>query len=110
MLQKGERMKEKHEIYMDFMRAKEAARELDEIADQMNQVANHKLSAAMDETASTWKCDAERIFGEKTERLRSNVNHNIQTVKNLAERIRSDAKRMYEAELRAYEIASKRNI
>lgn len=108
MLQKGETMKEKYEIYMDFKRAKEAANELDEIADQMNQVANRKLTAAMDETASAWECDAERIFGEKTEQIRANVNHNIQTAKNLADRIRSDARRMYEAELKAYEIASKR--
>ena len=108
-LQKGETMREKHEIYMDFKRAKEAARELDEIADQMDQVANRKLTSAMDEVASVWECDEEHIFSEKTEQLRVNVNHNIQVVKKLADQIRSDARRIYEAELRACEIASRRS-
>ena len=107
-LQKGETMREKHEIYMDFKRAKEAARELDEIADQMDQVANRKLTSAMDEVASVWECDEEHIFSEKTEQLRVHVNH-IQVVKKLADQIRSDARRIYEAELRACEIASRRS-
>ena len=55
-------MKEKEEIYMDFKRAKEAAKELDEIVDQMSQVANYKLNSTMNELSASWDADEKRKF------------------------------------------------
>ncbi len=103
-------MKEKEEIYMDFKRAKEAAKELDEIVDQMSQVANYKLNSTMNELSASWDADEKRKFQEKEEAIKNSMNHNIQQMKTLANKIKNNARRIYEAELRAYEIMSKKEI
>jgi len=108
-LREGGSMKEKDEIYMDFKRAKQAADQLDAIAADLAGTSKQKLSSTMGNLNVTWKDAAAADFNKKSEVLQSNISQAISAIKSIAESIRNDARRMYEAEMRAYEIASRRD-
>ena len=99
-------MKSKQKIIMDFKRAKEAAAKLDGVADELTRTADGELQPAMDEL-SAWECTASNTFRSKEEQLRSNIKQQVSALRTLADNIRSDAYRIYQAEMRAYELASR---
>ena len=100
-------MKSKQKIIMDFKRAKEAAAKLDGVADDLTRTADGELQPAMDELSAAWECTASNTFRSKEEQLRSNIKQQVSALRTLADNIRSDAYRIYQAEMRAYELASR---
>lgn len=101
-------MKSKNEIYIDFKRARKAVNELEEVANLLSKIANTELNKTKNQLSTSWKCTGADVFQTKEERLQAMISASERTVRSIAEQIKRDAERMYEAEKRAYEIASKR--
>lgn len=100
-------MKSKQKIYMDFKRAREAADRLDGVANDLVRTADAEMQAVMDNLSGVWKCTASNTFRSKEEQMKNNMKQSAATLKNLADKIRNDAYRIYQAEMRAYELASR---
>lgn len=101
-------MKDTNEIYMDFKRARQAAEELEKVAEHLHKISGAQLPYIMDQLSASWKCPEAETFQGKEERLRTLIIKSEASVRSAAAQIRRDAQRLYEAELRAFEIASTR--
>ena len=100
-------MKSKQKIYMDFRRAKEAAERLDGVAENLLRSADSEMQTVMDNLSAAWKCTASSAFRSKEEQMKTNIKQSATALRTLADKIRNDAYRIYQAEMRAYELASR---
>lgn len=101
-------MKGSSEIYMDFKRARQAAEELENLADLLRRISKADLQQIIQQLSATWICPEAEMFCKKEEQLRFRVEEIQAEMYSIAKQIRQDARRIYEAEMRAYEIASRR--
>lgn len=101
-------MKGANEIYMDFRRAGQAIEELEEVAEILHRMSDVQLRQTMGQLAASWKCPGADIFQKKGEYLREKIAKSEQSIYIISDQLRRDARKLYEAEKRAYEIASKR--
>lgn len=102
-------MSRESEIYMDFKRAKEAADQLDAIAANISKVSTGNLSTARNTLLASWECPSANAFQNKGQILQDNIMKTASTIRTIASGIRSEAKRLYEAEQKALAIASRRD-
>lgn len=101
-------MKTLDEIYIDFERSKKKASEIDEIAAEMERIANGELSESMRQLSNAWKGEASEAYQQKLCLMQEQIWRNAKEMKTTAESIRSIAKRTYNAEKRAYQLAIER--
>ncbi len=99
-------MKSSREIYIDYKRAREAAEELEEIAEKTEKLANGSLRNIGAELSSGWKCDAASVFLEKQEQTGAGIRQTAAGIRGIARDIRAEAYRYYMEEMRAIEILS----
>lgn len=101
-------MKSLTTIRMDFSNAKKQAAELEEIAANMKTLANGDLTDSLDTLSSAWKGDSATAYCGKGESLRAKILASARNLESIAATIRSVAKRTYDAELKAYQLAMAR--
>lgn len=102
-------MKSKNQIKMDFSKAYAEAERLDRIADKLKTLATKKMEQSMMNLSYAWTGANSRLFLQKESQLQKNVEETAKEIYRVASDIRTIARRVYEAEMRAYEIAARRS-
>ncbi len=101
-------MKSSSEIRFDFQNAMEQARRLDALADSLERRVAGKLDETAQSVHAAWKGSSANRYISKTQELRAQVRQSARTLRDIADDIRRIARRIYEAEMRALEIARRR--
>lgn len=101
-------MSTRQQIQIDFSAANSHAQLLDEIADQMKQLANQQMASTIQEMSMNWKGDSASAFFAKAEIVKSNIAETARSLHSIADNIRTNAKRAYDAEMAALNIAETR--
>lgn len=101
-------MKSSSEIRFDFQNAMGQAKKLDALADSMERRVVNKLDETSQSVHTAWKGDnASRYLG-KTRELQRQIRQTVSDLRTTAGAIRRVARQIYEAEMRALEIARNR--
>lgn len=102
-------MKSVNQIRMDFSKAYAEAERLDHIADKLKILASKKMEDSMISLSYAWTGENSRLFLQKESQLQRNIGETAKELYRVASDIRMIARRVYEAEMRAYEIAARRS-
>jgi len=102
-------MKTAWEIEFDFQQALAQARELDGVGSRLNELANRRLANLQQALPSYWEGDSARLFGQKEEELKAAIIKSGRSLHEEADKIRAIARRIYQAEMDALEIALRRD-
>ncbi len=102
-------MKSRSKIRMDFAKAKADADKIDRIASTMRNLSRRDLESSMNNLAAAWTGANSRLFLKKEEQLQRNMDQTVRELFDIAADIRRIARQVYEAEMRAYEIAIRRD-
>ena len=102
-------MKTAWQIEFDFGQARQQAGQLEEIAQRLTALANNRVRSAQEELPSYWTGRCADLFRNKQEELRSNLLSTARVLQEQAVTIRTIARRLYEAERAALEIAQRRD-
>ncbi len=105
---KEKEMKSKNQIRMDFSRAYAEAERLDRTAEKLKTLAAKKMEQSMMSLSYAWTGANARQFLQKESQLQKNIEGTARELYQVAADIRMIARRVYEAEMRAYEIAARR--
>lgn len=101
-------MKSSSEIRFDFQNAMEQAKKLDALADNIERRVVNKLDETSQSVHAAWKGDSANRYLIKTQELQRQIRQTANALRNTAQDIRQIARRIYEAEMRALEIARNR--
>lgn len=101
-------MKSAVTIKMNFQQARRQADELEEIAGEMRRIAKNDLENSFQSLSAAWQGEAAEAYLRKGEQLRDKIIASAQQLEKNAGMIRSAAKRTYDAEMRAYNLAQTR--
>lgn len=95
-------------INMNYKKAMAKADELDELAASIAKMASSELGGAMQVISNNWKGESADIFINKGMSLQNQIVSTSKKLKETAAAIRNIANRTRNAELRALELANKR--
>lgn len=98
----------KAQLYMDFASAKTKADQLDELAQQLEKAVNSEYKNGVNSARCAWKGDASDSFKKNADKLEQKTKQAATNLKTCAKTIRQVAQTIYNAEMRAIEIAEKR--
>lgn len=101
-------MKSSSQIKFDFNNATQQARRLEELADQVEKDVVRGLEENIQMLRVVWTGEAARGFVRKEEQLHAQVKESAAELRHIAEDIRRIARRVYDSEMRALEIARRR--
>lgn len=101
-------MKSKSQIRMNFAKARADADKIDRIASTMKTLSKRNLENSINDLAAAWTGSNSRLFLQKEGQLQRNIDQTVRSLNDIADDIRRIAQRVYEAEMRAYEIAIRR--
>ena len=100
-------MKAKAHIEIDFQLAIRQAERLEEIASKLISISGNMLQIT-DTFFASWSGENARIYIQKHTQVREEMKRASEELREVACNIRCLAKRVYDAEMRAYEIAVRR--
>lgn len=95
-------------ITIDFVKAIAQARQLDTIAAGIEKLASQQYDATIRKLSGDWRSENASAFLVKAEKLKSEMLTTASSIKKTAEQVRTTARRIYNAEKRAQEIARTR--
>lgn len=101
-------MKSLFSIEFDFQQAIKRAEELEGIAADMKKLAEEELETSLQSLSIAWKGEAANAYLDKGSRLRDKILKSAGDLVKTASAIRKVAKRTYDAEKKAYQIAMER--
>ena len=96
-------------IRFDFNQAKAQADEIERLANKLNSLADQEFAGTMQSISSHWQGQNSRAYLNKASMLQSKMNNSSKELKSIASSIRTAAKKMYDAEMRALRLAQQRN-
>ena len=99
----------KTKIDIDFGVACSQANRLEEIAESMARLANKQVAGTVEKIDAAWKGDSAAEYMQKAMMLQSSILQTSQQLMSVAASIRAEAKRIYNAEKAALEIATTDN-
>ena len=102
-------MKSSGEIHIDFQNAMRQAQRLEDLADDVDRRVVHRLDAAAQGVHAAWRGGSAGRYIGKSQELCRQVRQSSRTLREAAGDIRRIAWSIYEAEMRALEIARKRD-
>lgn len=102
-------MSTKFMITLNYQRSLSQAQKLEELAEKVNQIGNTRIDNAKAAQAEGWKGDNANVLRNKTGQLQVKIQNTAKSLKNTASTIRKVAKNTYDAEMRAWEIAHRRD-
>lgn len=95
-------------IELNLMQAMEQANQLDMLAVSMEQLAKRELQGTMHCLSSCWRGSSASAYLQKGKRLETNIESIAREMKRAANSLRMSAKRIYDSEMRAEQIAQTR--
>lgn len=95
-------------IKINFQQAKQQANRLDEIAEEMKNLSERDFADTMQIVRSNWRGENADLYISKGTRLQGNMTSTANSLHAIASEIRTVAKRIYEAEMKALRIAQER--
>lgn len=95
-------------ISVDFEDAKRKASELEDIALELNRLAQNPYQQILQELLGSWKGGSAEAYRRKAEELQRQMRQTAQDINTVARNIRNSAQRIYNAEMRAKQIAEKK--
>lgn len=101
-------MKSQSEIRMDFTKARADADKIDRIAADIKTLSRGKLENSMNRIVAAWTGTNSKLFLKKEAQLQAEMDRTVRSLNDIADDIRRIARQVYDAELRAYEIATRR--
>lgn len=96
-------------ITIDYAKALRQAAKLDECADKLKRMSSGDYANAMQQLSAEWRSESASTFFGKGQQLRGNINNTARDLETIAGNIRRAARRIYEADQRAAEIARQRS-
>lgn len=97
-----------YSIRMDFAKAENQAEKLDQIAKNLEKLANDRMGSCLQGISSNWKGENANAFRRKGDQVGDNLRKLVKNLQKSAATIREIAKKTYDAEKRVYELAQKR--
>lgn len=94
-------------IEMDLKRAIEQANQIESIASRMSTLANSKFDNTLQNLSWNWKGYSASRYLNKGNLLKGNINRTVSDLRAIAREIRAEARRIYNADLAALEIAQR---
>ena len=101
-------MKSSTQIRFDFENARQQADRLDELASDMERQVLRKMCDSGQQLRSAWTGESANRFVVKQSELQEKIRSTLCALREIADEIRRIAKRVYDAEMQAYYIASQR--
>lgn len=95
-------------IKMDFRKAMEKARDLDNVSNNLKKLANQQYSGSLNRLSREWTGENSESFIKKGDALREQMTGTAEDIHRAAEVIREIAREIYEAEMEAWRIAHER--
>lgn len=95
-------------IEWNYIQAKKQADRLDEQADRLNRLVSCQMEETLQELSCNWKGNSAAAYIAKGERVESQIRTLSAELQRTAAVIRSSARRTYQAEMRARELAKNR--
>ena len=95
-------------IEIDFAAANAQANRLEDLAVKIQDLAEKQLSDTITLLSSGWSGESASAYLQKAEYVKDNITQTAKTLLSIAETIRTDAQRIYDAEKAAVEIAMTR--
>lgn len=95
-------------IEFDFHRAEAQADKLETVADNLSRLSRSKFENTMQNLASNWKGENASLYLKKGGRLQEQMDGTARELYSIASDIRTIARRIYEAEMKALRLAEER--
>lgn len=95
-------------IELNFQQAKQQAAKLESLAIKLENLAKKDLNGTLQQLSEAWKGESASAYMQKGQRLEEKIVQTAKELKKTAQTIRSTAKRTYNAEMRARELARQR--
>lgn len=89
-------MASKEKMETDFQIAMAQADKIDEITERLSAVSRKKLGSTLQDLSVGWKGENASAYLRKGAKLQGRINNSSMELHNIAEDIRSSARRMYE--------------
>ncbi|MBS6645295.1 MAG: hypothetical protein KH366_17085 [Clostridiaceae bacterium] len=102
-------MSSRSEIRFNFRTAIKQAERLETSADQLKKLANASLETSLDTLSESWKGENAGAYIRKGVMLQKDIAATSEELNRVAADIRRIAKRIYDAEMEALRIASRRD-
>lgn len=94
--------KSKHEIKMDYEKAKQQADKLDEAARELDKLQSQNFNNTLQQISVNWKGIPASAYLQQGRKLQGNIKTTASELRNIASAIRTIARRIYEAEMENY--------
>lgn len=101
-------MATREKIEFDFKQALGQADRIDMIADNLSNLSGKEFGGSLENLSANWKGDNASIYMEKGSRLQKQMNDTAKELHAVATDIRTIARRLYDAEMNAWRIATSR--
>ena len=101
--------KSRYAIEMDFRRAKAQADALDNLANELNNLANKDYENTITQIQANWESDNATIYFGKAQTVKERMNRSASDLGKAADTIRQIAKNIYDAEMAALALAEARS-
>ena len=101
-------MKTQAQIYMDYQNACSQAGSLEQIARNLDNVADGQMQSCLGQVSSHWKGHNSEAYVRKGRVVQDKIRNTAKDLRNAASAVRRMAKNTYDAEMRALEIAKAR--
>lgn len=98
-----------HSIEMDFSKAKRQASDLERIANNLRTLSDKQMEDTLRTLEHNWQGDNSVKYTGKGRQLEEKIRKTSKALEDIAEAIRDIAQNVYEAEMRAWEIAHNRD-
>ena len=102
-------MRTQKEIDIDFQMAMNEAGRLKEIAEGMGNLAKRDMADNLQSISMNWKGENASVYLRKGQELSDRIGDTASDLNDVAVLIENTARRIYEAEMRALDIANKRS-
>ena len=96
------------EIYFNYNRAIEQAKELEGISRQLKKAADNTMEGILNDVHGAWKSDSAPQYIKKGQKVEGDMRTTAGNLTNIASTIRTIAQRIRDAELAAWRIANER--
>ena len=93
------------QIEINFQAAQMQAKKLEDIADDMKRLADQQLANTIQEMSACWKGEAATAYFGKADKVKQDIAATAKTLHTIAASIREEAKRIYDAEMKAVALA-----
>ena len=102
-------MATRQSIEFDFKQAMAQADKLDTVANNLHNLSARRFETTMQNLSVSWRGENASAYRNKGERLQGKMNDTVNELHNTASEIRKIARRLYDAEMAALNIATQRN-